>query len=200
MMGVGQVARLAAAGAAVALAGCGGQAGSVAESESASTKFGNLLAFNSTSAPAGPGKVVGPTIDCPIVQVEPGASAVRVGGEASASVRYQIAIGDVARECALVNGQLTIRVGVETRTIIGPAGSAGSYSAPLTVAVRRTGDEKVLAAKTYRVGGAVSGTGAAIHSLIADPLSVPYINERAADDYEIVLAMGQSVGPSKRRR
>lgn len=199
MKGVGDYARVGAAIAvAGALAGCGGPAGSVAESDSAATKFGNLLAFNSTSAPPAPAQG-GPVIDCPIAQIEPGASAVRVGGEAASSVRYQIAIGQVARDCALVNGQLVVRVGVETRTVLGPAGSAGSYSAPLTVAIRRTGDEKVLASKTYRVGGAVSGAGAAIHSFVADPMSVPYINEKAADDYEIVLAMGQSAGGGRRR-
>lgn len=198
MNGVWRIARAGAAmTVAGTLAGCGGPAGSVAESDGA-TKFGNLLAFNSTSAPPAAARS-GPVIDCPVAQIEPGASALRVGGEAASSVRYQISIGQVARECTLVNGQLSIRVGVETRTVIGPAGSAGSYSAPLTIAIRRTGDEKVLVSKTYRVGGSVGATGAAIHSLVVEPMSVPYINEKAADDYEIVLAMGQTASGGRRR-
>jgi len=186
----------------MALAGCGGQAGSVAsgDPDPVSTKIGNLLAFNSTQAPPPPGARQ-QRIDCPIVQVEPGASSVRVGGPESSSVRYQIAIGDVARECSVVNNEVVVRVGVETRTVVGPAGGPGTYTAPLRVQLRRTGDEKVLASKTYKVGGAVGSSGSAINSLIADPLSAPFINEHAADDYEIVLAMGQGeTEPQAKRR
>jgi hypothetical protein len=188
------------------LAGCGGQAGSVAAGDSTpvSTKIGNLLAFNSPNAP--PTAASRPSvqaIDCPVVQIEPGASAVRIGGEAASSVRYQISIGDVARECALVGGQLQVRVGVETRTVVGPAGSAGTYTAPLRVMLRKVAGEQTIASKTYRVGGAVGSTGTAINSLIADPLTAPYINERASDDYEVVLALGQGEsepGAARRKR
>ncbi|MFT4096841.1 MAG: hypothetical protein QM651_06940 [Rhodoblastus sp.] len=183
----------AAMAAALLLAGCGGPAGSVAggDPDPVSTKLGNLLAFNSPTAPPLPNQNAGARIDCPVVQIEPGMSAFRVGGPDSATVRYQIAIGDVARDCSQSNGQLFVRVGVETRTVVGPAGGPGTYTAPLTVALRRTGDEKVLASRTYSVGGAVGSTGNAINSLIAEPLAAPFLNERAADDYEIVLSIGR---------
>lgn len=195
-------AAAAAMAAGLVLAGCGGPAGSVAggDPDPVSTKLGNLLAFNSTTAPPLPNKAAGARIDCPVVQIEPGMSAVRVGGADSSSVRYQIAIGDVARDCSESNGQLFVRVGVETRIVVGPAGSPGTYMAPLTVALRRTGDEKILASRTYQVGGAVGSTGNAINALIAEPLSAPYINERAADDYEIVLSMGKGGGEKVDRR
>ena len=115
-----------ASGLAAALAGCGGQAGSVTGADDpVSSRLGNLLAFNSTTAPPLNGGAK-ERIDCPIVQVEPGKSSVRVGGEAASSVRYQISIGDVARDCANINGQLVVRVGVETRTVVGPAGGPGN--------------------------------------------------------------------------
>lgn len=206
-MGIAFLSRRALGVAAVAggfaLAGCGGPAGSVAggDPDPVSTKLGNLLAFNSPNAPPLPNKGAGERIDCPVVQIEPGMSAYRVGGADSSSVRYQIAIGDVARDCSHSGNQLLVRVGVETRTVIGAAGGPGSYTAPLTVAVRRTGDEKILASKTYTVGGAVGSTGNAINTLIAEPLAVPYINERAADDYEVVLSMGKGgAAPEGRRR
>ncbi|HMN73886.1 MAG TPA: hypothetical protein PKA55_18645 [Rhodoblastus sp.] len=198
----GMSAAAAAMAAGLLVAGCGGPAGSVAggDPDPVSTKLGNLLAFNSTTAPPLPNKSAGARIDCPVVQIEPGMSAFRVGGPDSATVRYQIAIGDVARDCSQSNGQLFVRVGVETRTVIGPAGAPGSYTAPLTIVLRRTGDEKVLASKTYQVGGAVGSTGNAINALIAEPLSVPFINERAADDYEVVLSMGKGGESTDRRR
>ena len=187
------------------LAGLGacssGPVGSIAPGQDAvSTRLGNLLAFNSSGAPgSAPAIATGPRIDCPIVQVEPGASAFRAAaGDSSASVRYQISIGDVARECARQGDSLLVRVGVETTTVLGPAGSAGSYSAPLRVTIRRQSDEAVLASKTYRVGGAVGASAPTVSTLVADPLAVPYTTEHAADDYEVVLGFGE--GPAAPRR
>lgn len=193
----GAIAVMVAAG--LVSAGCGGPAGSVAggDPDPVSTKLGNLLAFNSTTAPPLHGKNAGPRIDCPVVQIEPGRAEVRVGGPDSSSVRYQIAIGQVARDCSQSNGQLLVRVGVEVGVITGPAGGPGTYTAPMTVALRRTSDEKVMASKTYQVGGAVGANGNTTNALVADPLQAPYINEHAADDYEVVLSMG---GASESRR
>ncbi len=199
----GAVAAAAAMAAGLVLAGCGGPAGSVAggDPDPVSTKLGNLLAFNSTTAPPLPNKGQGARIDCPVVQIEPGMSAYRVGGPDSATVRYQIAIGDVARDCSQSNGQLLVRVGVETRTVVGPAGGPGNYTAPLTVALRRVGDEKILASKTYQVGGAVGANGNAINAMVAEPLAAPFTTERAADDYEVVLSIGKgAAAPEGRRR
>lgn len=199
----GAAAAAAAMAAGLVLAGCGGPAGSVAggDPDPVSTKLGNLLAFNSTTAPPLPNKGQGARIDCPVVQIEPGMSAYRVGGPDSATVRYQIAIGDVARDCSQSNGQLLVRVGVETRTVVGPAGGPGNYTAPLTVALRRVGDEKILASKTYQVGGAVGSNGNAINAMVAEPLAAPFTTERAADDYEVVLSIGKgAAAPEGRRR
>jgi hypothetical protein len=179
------------------LAGCGGETGLLSGATEA-PKSGAGLASVSAGASGGRQTV---RIDCPIVQVEPGAASHRVGGESASSVRYQISIGEVARECEESGGQLRVRVGVETRTVIGPAGSAGTYTAPLTISVRRTSDEKTLVAKTYSVGGAAGADRAGLNSIVTEPLSVPYINERAADDYEIVLAFGRGgVLPREARR
>lgn len=179
-----------------------GPAASVAPGQdSVSTKLGNLLAFNSNNAPGGaPASAAGPRIDCPIVQIEPGSSAFRAGGESSASVRYQISIGDVARECARQGDNLAIRVGVETTTVLGPAGSPGTFSAPLRVTVRRQFDEHVLASKTYRVGATVGASAPVVTTLVADPLLIPFTNEHAADDYEVVLSFGEGPAAPRRKR
>ena len=133
------ISAAAAMAAGLVLAGCGGPAGSVAggDPDPVSTKLGNLLAFNSTTAPPLPNKNAGARIDCPIVQIEPGMSALRVGGAESSSVRYQIAIGEVARECSQSNGQLFVRVGVETRTVVGPAASCGVNRTTVEATVKK---------------------------------------------------------------
>ncbi|MDE2364386.1 MAG: hypothetical protein KGM42_17045 [Hyphomicrobiales bacterium] len=189
----------------LALGGCGGPAGSVAggDPDPVSTKIGNLLAFQSPNAPPNPNGPSRERVDCPIVQIEPGHAAVRVGGEDSAHVRYQIAIGDAARDCERVGNELRVRVGVETRTVLGPAGAPGTYTAPLRVSLRKVAGEQTIASKVYRVGGAVGSTGTAITSLIAEPLSAPYTTQHADEDYEVVLSLGEGGGedkPSRHRR
>lgn len=172
----------------------GGPDAATAAEEGLTARLKRLFTSDEPAASALPTQ----RIDCPVIQVEPGQSAVRVGGAEPSAVRYQIAIGDVARECAREGDRLAIRVGVETRLVLGAAGSPGSYSAPLRVAVRRQSDESVVASKTYRVGGAVRSDGPAQFTLIADPLIVPFTTERAADDYEIVLGFGGEAAPKKR--
>ena len=125
---------------------------------------------------------------------------MRVASGADATgVRYQIAVGDVARECAVQGDRLAIRVGVETNVVLGPAGSAGTYTAPLRIAIVRQRDEAVLASKVYRVGGAVGGTGQSQFTLVADALTVPYINEHASADYEVLVGFGEGGGAPTRR-
>ena len=75
-------------------------------------------------------------LQCPPVEIDEGGAAARVGGPDNASVRYQFAISNTARECAPVStNQFTLKVGVSGRLLIGPAGTPGTYSAPLRVTV-----------------------------------------------------------------
>jgi hypothetical protein len=57
-------------------------------------------------------------LDCPIVEVEDGAAAVRVGGPANAEVRYQFDIGDTARECQPQGSNFSLKVGISGRLLI----------------------------------------------------------------------------------
>lgn len=175
--------------------------GSVAPGQDGiSSRLGNLLAFNSPSAPGAAPGLAPQRLDCPVVQIEPGAAAFRsAGGEGASSVRYQIAIGDVARECVRQGDLLAIRVGVETNLVLGPAGSPGSYAAPLRVTIRRQSDEAIVASKVYRVGGAVGAAGSTQSTLVAEALTVPWINDRPDLDYEVVLGFGEGAAQAGRR-
>ena len=75
------------------------------------------------------------------------------GGEANAtSLRYQLTLGRMARECALVAGNVKMKVGVEGRVVLGPAGAPGQIEAPLRYAVVREGpDPKTIVTKVRRV-------------------------------------------------
>ncbi|QLP96354.1 MAG: hypothetical protein HZY79_01615 [Rhodoblastus sp.] len=83
---------------------------------------------------------------------------------------------------------IAIKVGVEGNLLIGPAGSAGTYSAGVRVVVRAMKDQRVLSTRSYRVSATAGGSQAAPFTLVTETFTVPYLQEYASDDYEIVVA------------
>lgn len=83
----------------------------------------------------------GDEIVCPRVDVFEGGSSVRkFAGSAddAGSLAYQLTIGETSRECAKGPGDsVVIRLGVELRALLGPAGKPGTFSSPLVVQIRR---------------------------------------------------------------
>jgi hypothetical protein len=143
------------------------------------------------------------TLDCPEIRVPSGEAALRVGGEGSASVRHQFSVGDVARECAHVGNQLTIKVGVKGRVLLGPAGSPGNYSAPLRIGIRKQLGDQIVVSKVFNVGATVApGTPGAEFIVVTEPLAVPFTTEHAADDYEVVVGFGKDgkAAPVEKRK
>lgn len=128
---------------------------------------------------------------------------VPVGADNS-SVRYQLSLGLLARECSVQDDKLHIKVGVEGAAVLGPAGQPGSYSGNLRISARRQKDEAVLQSKTYRVSATVPAGGTrGEFRLIAEPLAVPYLGPHAADDYEILVGFdqgGAEKGEAPKRR
>lgn len=149
------------------------------------------------SKPAEPGRPAPPTsalgIDCPEILVDGGTSFIRVpAGADSASVRYQLSLGTMARECSVQDDKLQIKVGVEGAAVLGPAGQAGSFSGALRVSARRQKDEAILQSRTYHVSATVaSGATRGEFRMVAEPLIVPYTGPHAADDYEILVGFDQ---------
>jgi hypothetical protein len=201
--------RLTAAGvAALALAGCGGGAASLEPGggSSASSTLANILAFGRPNPPPAPAAADPNAIRliCPDIEVPDGLAALRAGGQAGGSVRYQYSLGETARECSLANNQIAIRVGVEGRVLIGPAGSTGSFSVPVRVAIQRNSDQKAETSKVYKVAVNVpAGETQGSFTLVTDPIYVPYKHEDATDDYSIVVGFDgarQPAAPVQRRR
>jgi hypothetical protein len=95
-------------------------------------------------------------IDCPSVEYRQGAAAYAVntpGAENSAlSLRYQASFTQTARECVLRGNDLTIKVGVQGRVVVGPAGAPSSITIPLRYALVREGmEQKTLWTKLFMV-------------------------------------------------
>ena len=192
--------------AALALSGCGGGIGVLDYGSSAVKTVGAALPFQAQPRPvpvAAPGSEE--IADCPHVEVLEGTSAVRVGGEANSSVRYQYSLGNVARECSLVNGQIAIKVGVEGRVLLGPAGAPGSFQVPLRIVVRRESDQKPAASLTYRIAANIpAGDTQATFTQVSEALLVPYTRPEADSDYTVLVGFdtgGRAAErPARRRR
>ena len=171
---------------ALALAGCSTAPGA---SDPGDT-LGNLFAFNSLSAPPVPNQAVVTKVNCPVVDVFEGAAAQRVyaGGQSSSNVRYQFSMGDMARECSVENNKIVIKVGIEGKVLLGPAGAPSSFTVPLRVAVRTEADQKIIQSKSYRVQASIpQGQSQTTFTLVADPIIVPFLGEDAFDDYQIFV-------------
>jgi hypothetical protein len=102
---------------------------------------GDIAGFFSSSSDKAPQPVAGaaPDVECPYMQIREGASTLTIGapgGEnAAMSLKYQGTFVRAARQCAVAAGQMVMKVGVEGRIILGPAGGPGQIDVPLRIAV-----------------------------------------------------------------
>jgi hypothetical protein len=115
------------------------------------------LFFSGTSARS-PQTVAGAQSDvgCPPVEVRQGASTLIIGptgNKTAMSLRYQGAFTREARECAVVDGNMVMRIGVQGHVIVGPAGGPGQVDVPLRIAVvqETPGGAKPVATKFVRI-------------------------------------------------
>jgi len=104
------------------------------------------------TAPAGPA----PNLECPGVTVRSGAATLAVntpGVEPSATnLRFQASVAQTARECAVSGGNMTMKIGIQGRVVLGPAGTPGQVEVPMRLALVREGIEpRTIWTKLYRV-------------------------------------------------
>ena len=134
-------------------------------------------------------------INCPEVDIADGGAALRVGGPDNPSVRYQFNIGDTARQCDPAGpGQAALKVGVAGHVVIGPAGAAGTFNAPLKITVTRQGDNTPVFSQTYKVEATTDGVSAGAFRLVTDPISLPMSTLQLADVYAITVGFENGTG------
>jgi hypothetical protein len=140
---------------ALALSGCSGSSLTGSPSTSApptaassSSTLDRIEGFFSGSTATSQQSVTGTAeqIDCPLINIRQGASTLTIGpttrsGDADSTnngamaVKYQGTFVRAARECALVGGNVVMKIGVQGRIIVGPAGGPGDITVPLRMAV-----------------------------------------------------------------
>lgn len=198
----------------LALSGCGGGSyvGSLFGSGSSSPQ--PVASAQAPARPDGPPQSAvlplfgsrSTELTCPIVEVREGAAAHRVyaGQPSNASVRYQYSMGEVARECRVADNRLVMKIGVEGRVLLGPAGSAGSFTVPVSIAVRDEATRQFVATRAYRVAASIgSGEANTAFAVVSDEIVVPLKGLNANEDYSIYVGFdgaSAATGTQRTRR
>jgi hypothetical protein len=174
--------------------GCsaGSGVGAPSASDSSSESSGLIGSFFAGSSARSPQAVAGaqPDVNCPRVEVRMGASTLTIGptgDKAAMSLKYQGTFARVARECAVVDGNMVMKIGVQGRVIVGPAGGPGQVDVPLRLAVvqETPGGSKPIVTKFIRIAVIIGpNEGYATFTHIEEAMSFPLPTPTALlDDY-----------------
>jgi hypothetical protein len=173
---------------------------------------GSILPNSSAdSSPTRLAQAVPADVNCPAVEVRRGAATLSVGpaGERTAmTLKYQASFVRLARECSMVEGNMVIKIGVEGRVVLGPAGSPGQVTVPLRFAVVQetaSSGMRPIATKFVIVPVDVGATGNTPFVYVEEALSFPIPTPATAlDEYLVyvgfdpVSAEAQSKAPKPR--
>lgn len=167
-------------------------AGSPVATNNASPARSTAAALSAKLAQAAQG--VPADVNCPAAEVRRGAATLTVGptGERTAmTLKYQASFVRLARECALVEGNMVVKVGVEGRVVLGPAGSPGPVSVPLRFAVVQetaSGGMRAIATKFVNVPVEVGATGNTPFVYVEEALNFPVPTPTTMlDDYIVYV-------------
>ena len=176
---------------------------------------GSVAVGNSSGSPSTKVAQTAPSIpadvNCPGVEVRRGAATLAVGptGERTAmTMKYQASFVRLARECSTVEGNMVMKVGVEGRIVLGPAGSPGQVSVPLRFAVVQetpSSGMRPITTKFIMIPVDVGSTGNTPFVYVEEALSFPIPTPATAlDEYLVyvgfdpVSAEAQSKAPKAR--
>jgi len=203
--------------AALMLSGCGGGGGMFDSSTpdaspGIGSRFSQIFGGNSQAVgePSSPSQVSqNSQLICPPVTIRPGASTLAVGlpgkPASGTDLRYQVTITRTARDCNLQGGQITARIGIEGRVVVGPAGAPASVDIPLRVAVVQQGiHDKVIFTKFYRTSVAMpSDGGNATYNFVAEDVLYTAPTVDVQDSYLFYIGFdpnGMKPEPAPRAR
>jgi hypothetical protein len=214
-MRFGYVATVAAA---LALGGCGGgiplfgggssqPSAPVEQQQGAGATVRNQLLYGGSTVPESqrPGfNIIDRERGCPALDVLENAAGYRgTGSGAQASqVTYQASLTGSARECTFQGNQLSMRVGVEGRVLLGQSGRPGTFSIPVRIVVKRRSE--IVTQRVTRLSVTVPANETqAEFAYVEENLLVPLSSVDPADEFDIYVGLdptGQQAQRQTRRR
>ncbi|MFM9973456.1 MAG: hypothetical protein ACKVON_02645 [Beijerinckiaceae bacterium] len=172
-------------------------------SQGAGSGVRNLLLYGGTTVPpARPAETVENDYTCPTVGVLENGAAFRSGGTSASGLSYQASLVGNARECAFQGKQVSIRVGVEGRLLLGTDGRPGTFTVPVRIVVKRRADIVTQRFAQVRVTVPVNETQAEF-SYIQENITVPIGENDPGEEYDIFVgfdATGAQAQRQTRRR
>jgi hypothetical protein len=178
---------------------------SAASAQSLSDRFKSQFGGGSSSSdrpatPAAPQQLNenDAELTCPPVQIRNGASTYSVavpGKEAVGNdIKFLASITRTARQCNLNNGQITAKVGIQGRVIVGPSGAPPTVDVPLRVAVVKGGvGERTIMTKAYTTSVQIDSSGSVPFSLVAEDIVYPAPSAAENDDYIFYIGFDPQV-------
>lgn len=193
-----------------AVSGCssvGGMFGSSSSTSGSSSGSSDLLP-GTAGAQAAATPTASADFDCPSVEIRAGASTLTINAAGKPTdggaldLRYQGSIVRTARECQLVAGNVNLRVGIEGRIVLGPAGGPGNIDVPIRLAVVEEGpNPKTIATKLYRTAVAIPPDQSNSNFYyVAEDLAFPMPRGGAIDKYVIYLGFDPQAEPARPQR
>jgi hypothetical protein len=181
-----------------------------ATAQSITDRFKSLFGGGSSSEPSQGNTVTSPAqesdLTCPEVSVRPGASTYAVGlpgkPASGSDLRFQATIGRTARSCALSEGQIKVKIGIQGRVIAGPAGAPTSVDVPLRIAVVQEGVQpKTIFTQAYRSTVSMPTDGTAPFTLVAEDVIYPVPAGNANEAYVFYIGFDpQALKPEPARK
>ncbi|HVY59045.1 MAG TPA: hypothetical protein VHA77_14430 [Xanthobacteraceae bacterium] len=169
-------------------------------SSSSSGSIGDRISDFLIGRPAQPGEAPvagGPPpsdFNCPSVDIRQGAGTLSVtapnaAGQNALGLRYQVNFGQTARECVVLGATVTMKVGVEGRVILGPAGGPGQLTVPLRYALVQEGTTpKTIWTKLYKVPVTIPPDQTNVpFTHVEDDMTIPVPKPAELDAYVIYV-------------
>jgi hypothetical protein len=170
-----------------------------AGSPSFKDKVANFFSSKSDKAPQTVANAQ-PEVECPFIDIRQGASTLVLpppppdGSNEAMTLKYQGSFVRAARECSVVNGQMVLKVGIQGRVIVGPAGGPGHVDVPLRIAVvdAPSSGTKVVATKFIQIPVDITDNNGANFSHIEEGLSFPLPTPVSQlDNYVVYIGFDQ---------
>jgi hypothetical protein len=169
-------------------------------------KLENLVLLGTTNPSPAPPREFKADVDCPTVDLQPGTAAYQLyvpGHQGDAyQLRYQARFGQFARECDVSGNQVTIRIGVSGRLVVGPKGNGGTtLTLPVRVALLNVHDRPVFSKLTPVAVSLAAGQGGADFREVVTVPAMPVPKDRLYGWYiRVGFDTGAATAPAKHRR
>src|SRR5271167_481457 len=134
-------------------------------------------------------------IDCPLIDIRQGASTLTIpppppdGSNEAMALKYQGIFVRAARECRVVDKQVVMKIGVQGRIVVGPAGGPGQVEVPLRIAVLNApaSGSKMVLTKLIRIPVTVTSDDSVNFTHIENGLSFPLPSSAELDSYIVYI-------------